>query len=107
MRASVRGEFTSALDSLSSERASLLSEVSELRYDHDWNIGITFTVRSYKCDLCTYFAFLLLKSFKMSSYVCSMSFYRLQLADAVSEKASIEKEKRREADGEVREIHER
>ena len=43
----------------------------------------------------------------MSSYVCSMSFYRLQLADAVSEKASIEKEKRREADAEVREIHER
>ena len=36
-----------------------------------------------------------------------MYFYRLQLADAVSEKASIEKEKRREADAEVREIHER
>ena len=81
MRASVRGEFTSALDSLSSERASLLSEVSELRYK---------AVRQYDILL-----------------VLDDSHYRLKLSEAMSEKAAIEKEKRREADAEVREIHQR
>ena len=48
-----------------------------------------------------------MKSVQRIKCQAMLLFYRLQLADAVSEKATIEKEKRREADAEVREIHQR